>query len=365
MTYELTVVIPTLNERGNIQPLLEALDRALASISWEVIFVDDDSADGTVDAVWAEAAARPNVRAIRRVGRRGLASATIEGMLASGAPYLAVMDGDLQHDESLLPQMLAAIKSDDLDIVVASRFAAGSQMVNFSSRRERMSRVGNWLSARICRASLSDPLSGFFLLHRRVLDEVVYSLSGLGFKILVDIFASSRRPLRFAEVPSTFRTRQHGASKLDSTVLAEFLMLLGDKTIGRLVPVRFLAFLLVGVAGMIVHMAALAVLLRAAGLPFLTGHVLATSLAIFCNYYFNNRLTFRDHRRRGATFWAGLALFYAACAFGAAISYTLARALYQSGAGWVPAGGAGALVGGIWNYNMTSFFVWRSPRRRA
>jgi dolichol-phosphate mannosyltransferase len=360
--FDLAVIVPTLNERANIEPLLGLLDRALEPIRWEAIFVDDDSSDGTAETVWAAALARPNVRCLRRIGRRGLASACIEGMLASGAPFLAVMDGDLQHDETLLPRMLAMLQAGALDIVIASRFAAGSTMAAFSSRRERLSRIGNWMSRQVCRAELSDPLSGFFMLRRTVLNEVAYSLAGLGFKILVDIFASSRRSLRFAEIPCVFRARRHGDSKLDSAVIAEFGLLLCDKALGRYVPARFLAFLMVGVGGMFIHMGALGIASWALRAPFLTSQALATVVAIFWNYYLNNEFTYRDRRRKGSSFWRGLTVFYAACAFGALINYQLAKVLFESGIAWLPAGAAGAFVGGIWNYNMTSFFVWTSRK---
>jgi len=367
MNYDLAVIVPTLNEQANVQPLLGMLDRALQSVRWEGICVDDGSSDGTADTVWTAANTRPNLRCLRRVGRRGLAGACIEGMLSSGAPYLAVMDGDLQHDETLLPRMLELMRADNLDMVVASRFADGSKMVDFSGRRTRMSRIGNWISRRVCRVGLSDPLSGFFMLRRPVLNEVVHSLSGLGFKILVDIFASSRRPLRFAEVPFVFRARQHGDSKLDSAVIAEFLLLLCDKTLGRYVPTRFLAFLLVGVGGIFVHLGALSITSWALRLPFLPSQVLATVVAIFWNYYLNNEFTYRDRRRRGSAFWRGLMVFYAACTFGVLINYELAKVLFGSGIPWLLAGAAAAFVGGIWNYNMTSFFVWTSakPKRAA
>jgi len=359
--YELAIVIPTLNERENVLPLLRYLDRALESVRWEAIVVDDDSRDGTADAVWAAASTCPNVRCLRRIGRRGLASACIEGMLASGAPYLAIMDGDLQHDETLLPRMLQLLQAGDLDIVSGSRFATGSQMVAFPGSRERMSRVGNWMARKVCRAQLSDPLSGFFMLRRSVVDEVVPSLSGRGFKLLVDIFAASPRALRFRELPFVFRSRQHGDSKLDFKVVSEFALLLCDTTVGRYIPTRFLAFLLVGLTGMTVHIGVLSAAMRGLRLPFVASYGLATAVAIFGNYYLNNIFTFKDCRRSGLAYWTGLLVFYAACALGAAISYQIAGSLLRAGAAWLLAGAAGAFVGGIWNFNMTSFFVWRRP----
>ena len=128
---ELSVVIPTFKERGNIEVLVQRLDAALSGLAWEAIFVDDDSPDGTADAVKAIAAQDPRVRCLRRVSRRGLAGACIEGILSSSAPYVAVMDADLQHDEKLLPRMFAALKKGEGDMVVASRYAAGGSSAVF------------------------------------------------------------------------------------------------------------------------------------------------------------------------------------------------------------------------------------------
>ena len=116
---ELSIVVPTFKERGNVAELVRRLDLALAGIAWEAIFVDDNSPDGTAEAVKDIAADDPRVRCLRRVGRRGLAGACIEGMLSSAAPFVAVMDADLQHDEKVLPQMLARLKAASADLVAA------------------------------------------------------------------------------------------------------------------------------------------------------------------------------------------------------------------------------------------------------
>jgi dolichol-phosphate mannosyltransferase len=363
---ELAIVVPTLNEKENLAPLIALLDAALESIRWELIFVDDDSTDGTWQAAWQLAASRPNTRCIRRVGRRGLAGACVEGMLSSGAPYLAVMDADLQHDEKLLPEMLRRLRSEPIDIVVASRFKDGRKPAGLSSGRERMSRLGNWISRRICRAELTDPLSGFFMIRRDVLENSVYSLSTLGFKILVDFFASAPRPLSFVELPFDFRARRHGESKLDSAVIAEFALLLCDKSLGRFVPTRFVCFLLVGVFGTFLHLAVLGVLVMALHLAFIKAQAVATACAILGNYFLNNEFTYKDQRLRQGLFWKGLAVFFMVCATGAWVNLMLSRSLLESGFPWWLAGGAGAWVGGLWNYNITSFFVWRkrpTPQR--
>ena len=193
---ELAVIIPTLNERQNVTPIVERLTAALKGLEWEVIFVDDDSADGTADECRRIAALNPRVRVIQRIGRRGLASACLEGMLASTAPYVAVMDGDMQHDETVLPRMLEAAKANHVDVVVGSRHAEGGGMGSFAKERVWLSNLGRRLSRAVCSHNLSDPMSGFLLLNRNYHDKVVRRVSGVGFKILLDLIASSTSPVK-------------------------------------------------------------------------------------------------------------------------------------------------------------------------
>src|SRR6185437_6847223 len=194
---ELAVVIPTLNERDNVPVVVQRLNRVLAGISWEAIFVDDDSPDGTADAVRDAAGIQGNIRCIQRLGRRGLASACIEGILSSAAPYIAVMDGDLQHDEALLPQMLAKIKAEKLDIVVASRHVADGSLGDWQKSRVAISDFATRLSRLVIKADLTDPMSGFFMVERTAFAGAMRRLSGQGFKILLDLFASTPRPFVF------------------------------------------------------------------------------------------------------------------------------------------------------------------------
>ncbi len=189
----------------------------------------DDSPDGTAALVLEIARTNPRVRVLQRVGCRGRASACMEGMMATPAPYIAVMDGDLQHDEGILPAMLEKIRNEKLDLVVATRNAEGGGMGEFSKHRVWLSNLGRRLSQSVSHTNLSDPMSGFIMLDRGFLEEVVPSASGVGFKILLDLVASSRRPVRFGEVPYTFRKRIHGTSTLDIRVGLEYLQLLLDK----------------------------------------------------------------------------------------------------------------------------------------
>jgi dolichol-phosphate mannosyltransferase len=354
----LSVVVPTFNEKSNVRELLNRTEAALGRGGWEMIFVDDDSPDGTASLVRDTARSDPRVRVLQRIGRRGLSSACIEGMLASSAPVIAVIDADLQHDETRLPVMLAAIESGRADMAVATRYAEGGSTGEWNQARARMSRFASILSRTVLRQAVSDPMSGFFMLARPVLDETVRGLSGLGFKILLDILATSRRPLKLVEVPYTFRERFSGESKLDSMALWDFGMLLADKMIGRYVPVRFVMFAIVGGLGLLVHMSVLAGSLKGLGLAFITSQSIATGMAMVFNFAVNNILTYRDRRLRGWRWWLGLASFVVACSVGAVANVGVANYLFLGRTQWALAALAGVAVGAVWNYAITQIYTW-------
>ena len=361
---ELAVVIPTLNERDNVPVIVECLNRALAGICWEAIFVDDDSPDGTADAVRALARRQGNIRCVQRLGRRGLASACTEGILSSAAPFIAVMDGDLQHDETLLPRMLAKIKAERLDIIVASRYAEAGSVGEWQHSRVVISEVAGRLSRLVVKADLTDPMSGFFLVERNAFTAAMRSLSGQGFKILLDLFASSPRPLAFAEVPLTFRQRLHGESKLDAMVVWEYLMLVLQKLVGPAVPVRFLLFSLIGGLGVGTHLLTLWFGTHLLSIAFPVAQAVATTVAMTGNFLLNNLFTYRDRRLRGRRLITGLISFYAVCGAGGAANVGVASYVMGGDHSWWLAGLAGAAVSVVWNYAMSSIFTW-SPRPAA
>lgn len=356
---ELSVVVPTFNERGNVGRLVEALDRALQGVSWEVIFVDDDSPDETARAVIDLAARDRRVRCLHRIGRRGLATACIEGMLASCAPYLAVIDGDLQHDETKLPEMLKLLRADECEIVVGSRYVAGGGIGEWGSERASQSRFATSVAKRVLKADLSDPMSGFFMLKRELLDKIVRKLSGIGFKILFDIFASSPDKLRFREVPYTFRTRSEGESKMDTQAVWDYGMLILDKLVGRYVPVRFFAFAMVGGVGVAVHLAVVAALHVWQDVGFVASQTIATYVAMTFNYAVNNVLTYRDHQLKGWGWWKGLVSFTLACSIGALANVGIASYIFESRSQWLLAAVPGSLVGVVWNYAVTMVYTWK------
>jgi dolichol-phosphate mannosyltransferase len=363
---DLAVVLPTYNERDNIALLIARLEQALLGLNWEAIFVDDDSPDGTAEVVSAHARANlpvaRRIRLIHRIGRRGLSSACIEGMLATSAPCVAVMDADLQHDETALPRMLDLLRREALDVVVGTRNAGGGSMGQFCNYRVALSQIGKKISHAICCAEISDPMSGFFLVRRSFFLEVVHQLQGGGFKILVDMLSSARRHVRIGEVGYTFGVRQYGESKLNVVVGIEYLFLILNKKVGGTIPVELAVYLLIGSLGLVTHLLSLFVLTRFYGDRFVPAQIASTFIAMMENFYLNNAITFRDRRFRGVRVIAGAARFALACSFGAWANIVFACALVQSGLGWFLAGLAGIVLGSVWNLSISSLFTWRIHR---
>jgi dolichol-phosphate mannosyltransferase len=356
---ELTVVVPAYRERDNIPALLAALAQALEGRDWETIIVVDDAPDGTDAFVRERAQQDRRVRCIHRVGRRGLASACVEGMLASSAPYVAVIDADLQHDERLLPEMLDAIKQGNEDLVIASRYMAGGSTGELAPARVRISRVASLLGQALA-GGLSDPMSGFFVVRRIYLEKVVRRLYGRGFKILLDLIAASRGSVRIRELPYRMRSRLHGESKLSARVVAEFFMLVLYHLFGRLVPARFFVFCAVGLLGVGVHLAVLWAAHMGAGASFVLSQSLATAVAMTSNFFINNAFTYADQRLRGRRMWRGLLTFYLACGIGAVINVAVADWLYLMSVRYWLAGLAGAGIAAVWNFFTTASVTWGS-----
>jgi len=366
---DLAIVLPTFNERDNIPLLIARLSDALRGLKWEAIFVDDDSPDGTSDVVSSYARSDPRIRLIHRIGRRGLSSASIEGMLSTSAPVVGVMDADLQHDESILPRMLDLLRSSSLDVVVGTRNADGGSMGEFGRRRVLLSRLGEKISQSVCRVKLTDPMSGFFLLRRSFLLDVVHDLQGGGFKILVDLLASSPVPVRVGEVGYKFGTRQHGESKLNVVVGIEYLFLVVNKRLGGLIPLHLALYMLVGVIGLATHLVVFLILSHAFAKSFVAAQAIATFVAMVENFLLNNMITFRSRQLHGFQMLTGAARFIAACSFGAWANIVFSRALWQGGLEWYIAGFAGIVLGSVWNLSVSSFITWgmlrHTPRRET
>ena len=355
---DVAVVVPTLNEAANVEKLIAKLSVVLAGRGWEVLFVDDNSADGTSELVRRIARESRHVRIVQRVGRRGLSSAVVEGILATAAPIVAVMDGDLQHSEETLPRLIDAIADGAADIAVGTRYVAGGGIGDWDRDRARMSRLATRAGQIALGTDVSDPMSGFFAVRRDAFERALPRLSAVGFKILLDILASSPVPLKVAEIPYQFRTREAGESKLGVRVIAEYAELIADKTIGRFVPVRLIKFLMVGGLGVFVHLAVLRMILGA-GSAFFTAQTAAVMTAIAFNFFLNNSFTYADRKLRGWRLFGGLASFYAISALGAVANIGIGTWMAGQDERWWVAGVAGVVVGAIWNFAMSSALTWR------
>jgi dolichol-phosphate mannosyltransferase len=355
---ELSIIVPTFNERANVPILVERLSRLLVSCDWEIVFVDDNSPDGTAAAARAIGETDSRVRCIRRVGRRGLAGACLEGMLASQARYVAVMDADLQHDEALLVPMLDNLRGGRADLVVASRYLDGGSATGLSKQRSRVSRWSNALVRHLLGIELTDPMSGHFMIRRDTFEALAPAISSQGFKILLDMLSTAGGRLRTIELPSAFRERQHGESKLDSKIALDFAALVTAKLTNDAVSARFLMFCLVGLTGIAVHLSILSVLLTTA-LSFGAAQALATVGAIAWNFVLNNLFTYRDQRLTGWHFLTGLVRFQVICAIGAISNVGIATWIYDYDNVWWIAGLGGALIGTVWNFVVSAAFVWR------
>lgn len=361
MRYELAVVVPTYNERENLTELVACLERALEGVAWQLVVVDDDSPDGTAERLRAMARDDARLSCVHRIGRRGLSSACVEGVEAADAPYVAVMDADLQHDERLLPRMLERLRGGALDLVIGSRHVAGGSVGGGLNRLRRwVSSTATWMSRLVLRARVSDPMSGFFMVRRERFLETIPRLSAKGYKILLDLMASAPEPLAFEELPYEMRARRQGESKLDALVVWEYLALLVEKGLGGLLPARFVLFVAVGASGVVVHLTVLGLLHRLLVVDFALAQAAATWLAMSSNYVINNRFTYHDRQLRGRAFWRGLLSFYMACLLGALVNVAVAEFLFRADFPWWLAGFLGAVLGAVWNYALTAHVTWRA-----
>ena len=357
---ELSIVVPTFNERENLPILVDRLRQALPDVTWEMIVVDDDSPDGTAEVARAIGESDPRIRCLRRVGRRGLSGACLEGMLASQARYAAVMDADLQHDERLLLPMLKKLRAGEADVVVGTRYADGGSAESFSTGRKWISLLSNRFANKLLGVGLSDPMSGFFMLRRTVVEGVARNLSTQGFKILLDIVSTAGKSLRLAEMPYQFAARYRGTSKLDARVALDYVGLVLAKATHDLLSLRFVSFCAIGLVGIGVHFIVLSAGMTLGGLQFQWAQTLATAVAIANNFVLNNAITYRDQRLTGVNFLIGLAMFYLVSSFGAVSNLSVGNWLFGHDQTWWFAGLGGAAMSVVWNYVISTMAIWRA-----
>jgi dolichol-phosphate mannosyltransferase len=361
----LSIVVPTYQESGSVPVLFERMKTALAGLPWEMIVVDDDSPDGTSDVAFALAAEDRRIRCLRRVNRSGLAGAVIEGWLSSAADFVAVIDGDLQHDETKIPLMYKALAENRANLAIGTRVAHSTGDPGLSARRQNLSYLGAWFFRRMTGATVQDPMSGFFMLRRETVSRLAPRLSPDGFKILVDVILSARGDLAIVEIPYVFRKRLMGQSKLTLLVGVDFLGLVAHHATGGILPIRFVLFAGVGAFGLVVHILALSAVLHSfPALDFNSAQLVATLIAMASNFILNNEITYRDRRYRGLNLIRGFAGFALGCSAGALANIDVASWVHKLNQTWWIAGLAGALLSVAWNYAVSTNLVWRPGRRR-
>ena len=357
---DLSIVVPVFNEAGNVLPLVAALHESLQGLDWEVIFVDDDSPDGTAKTVRDLSLLDERVRLILRVSDRGLSQACIQGLLSSRSDILCAMDGDGQHDPDVIRELIAPLQSGGADIVSAARQLDGANLAGMSQFRIKTSQVGNWLCRVMLGRDLSDPLTGFFALHRSTLLKVVRKIDAPGFKILLAILAADST-LRHREVPFNFRKRLHGQSKLDSVVVWQFCTYSLSQLTGGFVSARPISFVVVGLSGLFVHFAVLYPALWL-GATFSEAQLFAALVAITSNFLLNNWLTFRDRRLKGRQLLIGYFSYLAISAVGLVANVAVATLAFEELKGMTALSAlAGIAVDTVWKFVVSSRLVWR-PR---
>jgi dolichol-phosphate mannosyltransferase len=358
----LSVIVPTFNESGSIEELLRRIACCLEGVHWEILVVDDNSPDGTATLVQQLSQHDPRIHCLKRVGSRGLSSACLDGMALATGRYLAVIDADLQHDETLLPAMLHVMMAGSHDVVIGSRYLDGGSIASWSRCRRVMSSAATWLTCALLDVALSDPMSGFFMIRREVVTLAAGRLSDSGFKLLLDLVVSSPEPLRTAELPYRFSPRLHGSSKLDWRVLWTFAMLLMRQLRGRSFG-GFARFSVIGASGVVVHFAVLDCAQSLLACSFALAQTLAVLVSMTSNFVLNNRLTFPSARLRGKAFFTGLSRFGLLCAIGAIVNVAVADAMAHESSMRLCAAAAGIVAGALCNYTTTSVLVWRRGSR--
>lgn len=355
----LSIIAPTYNEVDNVIPFIERVKSTLSDLDWEIVFVDDNSADGTALRVFDYAANEPRVRAIIRLNDRGLAKSTIQGMLSARGELLCVMDADGQHDVAVIAQMIERLRQDDLDIVSAARrLNEGEPLDGLSASRRRLSVFGNWLCSFVIGRKMVDPLTGFFVLRRDSFLKLAPELGDPGFKLLLDILYTDKS-VKHGEVPFDFGVRTHGQSKLDTQVIWKFLTFLLSKMTRGILPPSLISFLIVGGSGVFVHLLALYGALSFSS-TFVVAQTFATLVAATSNFLLNNRLTFRDRRLQGTKLLSGYLKFLAVSAVGIVANVSAATITYEQFIQVVfIATLAGISIDIVWKYVVANRFIWK------
>lgn len=369
---KVTVISPTYNEADNVAPLVQAVGSALEGLDYEIVIVDDDSPDRTWERAEQLERAGQRVRSLRRMGRRGLGFAVIDGFRAAQGELVACIDSDLQHDPAILPEMARAL-NDGADLAIGCRYTAGGGTRDWNFGR----RLGSWMATRMAQVflgvRLKDPMSGYFMMRRTDFMKIQDRLDGEGFKILLEI-TSTMDAAKVSEIPYTFGPRRAGESKLSRHVAWAYLRQLYRLSwLGRVIPVEFVKFSVVGAIGVVVNLLAMMAIFRWAGLTDWRASLAASAIATVSNYVLNNVWTFRHRVRKGMTFLSGYLMYLIFAAVGLAVTTTSYVALSAAIAKYVGPGThyhalpawvllicqlMAIVLGTYFNYALNKAFTW-------
>jgi dolichol-phosphate mannosyltransferase len=355
----ISVIIPTYNEKDNIGPLVEQVAAALAGEDYEILFIDDNSRDGTAELAESLSGKYP-VRVIVRQTERGLASAVVHGFAQAKGELLAVMDADLQHPPPVLRDMVRAAR-EGADLVIASRYVPGGSCEGWGLTRRVISKGAIFLAHLFLPRTrhIGDPMAGFFLLRKSVVEGV--ALKPSGYKILLEVLMLGRYN-KAVEVPYSFRVRQRGESKLKASTQIDYLKHLFSlmRRTGEIA--RFLKFALVGASGIVVNEGLLWLLHeRLANLPLLAANAISIETSIITNFALNDLITFRDRRQAGAgAFLKRLGRFNLVSLVGLAINLGITALLTNVfGLHYLVSNLIGIAIGMLWNYLVNLGWTWK------
>lgn len=375
-----SVITPTFNEAENLPILVERLHRALDGVSHEIVVADDDSPDRTWEVAEALAADDPSITVMRRFHDPGLSASVLDAMTVARGETLAVIDADLQHDPSILPEMVRRVRDGEADVVVGSRSTVGGGYGDWAAGRRLVSWVATLIARVLLRVPVSDPMSGYFVVSRDAYERTAAQINPRGFKILLE-FVGRNRSLRVQEIGYEFANRVHGETKLNRSVIRSYLLGVAELRVGRQINPTFLLYVLVGIVGLVVNSVAFWVAewigfpMIDTGLndeidPIATSFIFSVQLSILVLFVLNNEFTFWELRYRGWSRLPAFAVYEVMSLVGTGVHVAVFTFLQESGFLLSFLGGAtrvvhnliGAVVALIINWYLNTTYLWR---RRA
>jgi dolichol-phosphate mannosyltransferase len=360
--FMISVIIPTYNEAAVIEKTLRRAAAALrtAGEDFELVVVDDASADGTADRVELLAPELP-ARVLRRPGRLGLATAVLDGWATARGEVWGVIDADLQHPPETLTALAAAIR-EGADLAIGSRYVPGGGTSDWTWWRRLISRTATHMAATVLPlklAAVGDPMSGMFMIRASALRDA--HLNPLGYKILFEVIAKAHYK-KLVEVPYVFQERERGASKLGTRQYLEYLQHLARLAVGTGQFLGWIRYSLVAVAGALIDIALFAALVKKGGWPPAVALPVAIEAALLSNFVWSEVVTFRSTAAPPfhPGVWGRLARYERICLPGAAVNFLVTLLWMALGGRILSAAAAGVVAGGALNLLINVPAIWRT-----